>query len=174
MSFLGLPTDVLHEILDKFVYADEEESIQVNNRVVCWYVCRELRDVAGGSTWTAEHMHLFALGGYCSLMRFARDKGCGWSENTCALAAKGGHLTALQWLRDNGCPWDARTYEWANDGRRFRKRNDVYTWVCDHGCPLPQPPERPPWYWTGSSIPRRLDFPSQTSRRLFGVRFPIE
>lgn len=49
-----------------------------------------------------------AGGGHLSVLKWARDQGCSWTELTCTAAAAGGHLQTLRWLRENGCPWDRR------------------------------------------------------------------
>jgi F-box domain len=43
---------------------------------------------------------------YLELLKWARRKGCPWSETTCVVAGRYGQVEALQWLREQGCKWN--------------------------------------------------------------------
>ena len=56
-------------------------------------------------------LHIAAMNGHLSEMKWLHNKGCPWNEETCTGAAYGGHLKVLKWLRGKGCPWNEETWE---------------------------------------------------------------
>jgi len=66
-----------------------------------------------------------------SLVRWARDNGCPWSEHMCAHAAHDGNLELLRWLRSEECPWDSWTCTMASGGGHL----SVLQWAREQGCP---------------------------------------
>ena len=74
-----------------------------------------------------------AAGGHLELLKYLREKGCGWSKNTFICAARGAHLHVLKWLRECECPLDIdrMSYPAARSGDL-----ETLQWVHDNGCPL--------------------------------------
>lgn len=72
------------------------------SRVAMRFVCRAFRDLIHQSTPDKEFSQKAARLGYLLLLKWARDKGCPWSERTCAYAIEGGYLKILEWARNNG------------------------------------------------------------------------
>lgn len=73
-----------------------------------------------------------ARGGHLELLKYLREKGCGWSKNTFIRAARGAHLHVLKWLRECECPLDidSMSYPAARSGSL-----ETLQWVHDNGCP---------------------------------------
>ena len=70
-----------------------------------------------------------ASAGHLDIIKWARDRGCPWSESACKLAAGYGQLDTLKWLHANGCPWDESTTKYASS-------EEIYVWATNNGCPI--------------------------------------
>lgn len=50
-----------------------------------------------------------ASGGQLDVLKWARNRGCGWGSIVSSCAANNGHLEVLKWCRENGCSWNKYT-----------------------------------------------------------------
>src|SRR5690625_668897 len=65
---------------------------------------------------------LFGRSIVCSLsvVQWATDNGCPWTEDLCSFASYQGVLPVLQYLHQNGCPWDKDTGGYAAQNNHLR------------------------------------------------------
>jgi len=74
--------------------------------------------------------------GQLDSLKWARSKGCPWSESryysigTIDIAARAGHLHIVKWARENGCDWSTRTCRSAAEGGHL----DILKWLRENGC----------------------------------------
>lgn len=61
-------------------------------------------------------------------LKWARNKGCPWSEQTFQNAAKNGNIEMLQYCLDNGCPKNENVYFW-------KMEIDTLKWLQRHSFP---------------------------------------
>ena len=73
--------------------------------------------------------------GHLECLKYARERGCDWSEHTCANAALNGHLECLKYAHEHGCPWDY----WTCDKAAEKGHLECLKYACAHGFPGSDP-----------------------------------
>ena len=76
--------------------------------------------------------------GQLESLKWARSKGCPWTEpdpwssnkGTCSVAARAGHLHILQWAREHGCDWDSSICTAAAGAGYLH----ILQWARENGC----------------------------------------